>query len=136
MDVDTRNGYSMSTEYKLANPMIYTWLKEKAKQLRQYPTEAETILWEGLRNKKSGFVFKRQYIIDEYIVDFICLARKLIVEVDGKYHSKGEQQELDSIREQRLKAMGFRLLRFTNEEIMCNNDSVLTKIKQALNECI
>lgn len=136
MDVDTRNGYSMSTEYKLANPMIYTLLKEKAKQLRQYPTEAETILWEGLRNKKSGFVFKRQYIIDEYIVDFICLARKLIVEVDGKYHSKGEQQELDSIREQRLKAMGFRLLRFTNEEIMCNNDSVLTKIKQALNECI
>lgn len=136
MDVDTRNGYSMSTEYKLANPMIYTLLKEKAKQLRQYPTEAETILWEGLRNKKSGFVFKRQYIIDEYIVDFICLARKLIVEVDGKYHSKGEQQELDSIREQRLKAMGFRLLCFTNEEIMCNNDSVLTKIKQALNECI
>lgn len=136
MDVDTRNGYSMSTEYKLANPMIYTLLKEKAKQLRQYPTEAETILWEGLRNKKSGFVFKRQYIIDEYIVDFICLARKLIVEVDGKYHSTGEQQELDSIREQRLKAMDFRLLRFTNEEIMCNNDSVLTKIKQALNECI
>ncbi len=136
MDVDTRNGYSMSTEYKLANLMIYTLLKEKAQQLRQYPTEAETILWEGLRNKKSGFVFKRQYIIDEYIVDFICLARKLIVEVDGKYHSTGEQQELDSIREQRLKAMGFRLLRFTNEEIMCNNDSVLTKIKQALNECI
>ncbi len=136
MDVDTRNGYSMSTEYKLANLMICTLLKEKAQQLRQYPTEAETILWEGLRNKKSGFVFKRQYIIDEYIVDFICLARKLIVEVDGKYHSTGEQQELDSIREQRLKAMGFRLLRFTNEEIMCNNDSVLTKIKQALNECI
>lgn len=69
-------------------------------------------------------------------MDFICLARKLIVEVDGKYHSTGEQQELDSIREQRLKAMVFRLLRFTNEEIMCNNDSVLTKIKQALNECI
>lgn len=116
--------------------MIYTLLKEKAKQLRQYPTEAEIILWEGLRNKKSGFVFKRQYIIDEYIVDFICLARKLIVEVDGKYHSTGEQQKLDSIREQRLKAMGFRLLRFTIEEIMCNNDSVLTRIKQALNECI
>lgn len=49
----------MSTEYKLANPVIYTLLKEKAKQLRQYSTEAETILWEGLRNKKSGFVFKR-----------------------------------------------------------------------------
>lgn len=114
--------------------MIYTLLKEKAKQLRQYPTEAETILWKGLRNKKSGFVFKRQYIIDEYIVDFICLARKLIVEVDGKYHSTGEQQELDSIREQRLKAMGFRILRFTNEEVLCGNDNVLTKIKQALNE--
>jgi len=126
----------MSTEYKLANPMIYTLLKEKAKHLRQYPTEAEIILWEGLRNKKSGFVFKRQYIIDEYIVDFICLERKLIIELDGKYHSTGEQQELDNIREQRLKAMDFRLLRFTNEEVLCNNDSVLTKIKQALNECI
>ena len=134
--MNIRNEYSMSTEYKLANPMIYTLLKEKAKHLRQYPTEAEIILWEGLRNKKSVFVFKRQYIIDEYIVDFICLERKLIIELDGKYHSTGEQQELDNIREQRLKAMDFRLLRFTNEEVLCNNDSVLTKIKQALNECI
>ena len=116
--------------------MIYILLKEKARHLRQYPTEAETILWEGLRNKKSGFVFKRQYIIDEYIVDFICLERKLIIEVDGKYHSAGEQQELDAIREQRLKAIGFRILRFTNEEVIRNNDSVLITIKQALNECI
>ncbi len=79
-----------------------------------------------------GVIFKRQYIIDEYIVDFVCLDKKLIVEIDGGYHSTGEQQEFDINREYRLTTLGFHILRFSNGEVMVSPDSVTNKIKQSL----
>lgn len=124
----------MSTIYNVANPMTYLLLKENAKRMKQYPTEAECVMWELIRRKQLGVVFKRQYIIDEYIVDFVCLERRLVIEIDGGYHSTGEQQESDANRDSRLAALGYRVLRFSNGEVMMQPDNVVTKIKQALNE--
>ena len=124
-----------STVFNVANPMIYNLLKENAKHNRQYATEAEHVLWELLRKKQLGVVFKRQYIIDEYIVDFVCLSQKLIIEVNGEYHSMKEQQEQDKMREQRLRNMGYCILRFTNSEVMVSPNSVVDTIKQSLASC-
>ena len=124
----------MSTIYNVANPMTYLLLKEKAKHMKQNPTEAESVMWELIRRKQLGVIFKRQYIIDEYIVDFVCLERRLVIEIDGGYHSTGEQQESDANRDSRLAALGYRVLRFSNGEVMMQPDNVVTKIKQALNE--
>ena len=124
----------MSTIYNVANPTIYLLLKENAKHMKQNPTEAESVMWELIRRKQLGVIFKRQYIIDEYIVDFVCLERRLVIEIDGGYHSTGEQQESDANRDSRLAALGYRVLRFSNGEVMMQPDNVVTKIKQALNE--
>ncbi len=122
----------MGTIYNVANPMVYPLLREKAKGMKKNPTEAERVMWELLRRKQLGVAFKRQYIIDEYIVDFVCLEKSLIVEVDGAYHSTSEQKELDRNRENRLTALGYRFVRFTNDEVMVCPDGVILKIKQAL----
>lgn len=114
--------------------MTYLLLKENAKHMKQNPTEAESVMWELIRRKQLGVIFKRQYIIDEYIVDFVCLERRLVIEIDGGYHSTGEQQESDANRDSRLAALGYRVLRFSNGEVMMQPDNVVTKIKQALNE--
>lgn len=90
-------------------------------------------MWALLRRKQLGVIFRRQYIIDEYIVDFVYLSRQLIVEVDGKYHNAPEQIEADSIREERLRSLGFRIIRFTNEEILVFPEQVINKIKNELN---
>ena len=114
--------------------MLYGLLKENAHSNRKNLTEAESVLWSLLRGKQLGLIFRRQYIIDEYIVDFVCLSKQLIVEVDGKYHLTEEQQELDEKRESRLKQLGFSMLRFTNEEVCITPDKVIEKIKSTLNE--
>jgi 5-methyltetrahydrofolate--homocysteine methyltransferase len=70
-----------------ADPIYYEELKLRARHNRNNPTEAESYLWEILRDKKmDGYKFRRQHIIGKYIVDFICLSKSLIVEVDGGYH--------------------------------------------------
>lgn len=122
----------MSTEYKVANPMVYTLLKENAKHMKQYPTEAESVVWELVRRKQLGVVFKRQYIIDEYIVDFVCLDKHIVIEIDGGYHLTEEQQERDKNRDERLVALGYKVLRFSNSEVLGAPDIVLGDIKQEI----
>ena len=85
-----------------------------------------------LRRKQVGALFRRQYIIDQYIVDFVCLREKLIIEIDGAYHFTDEQQKEDFVREQRLSALGFRILRFRNEEVFFAPNQVVEKIKETL----
>ena len=74
--------------------------------------------------------FNRQYVIYDYIVDFICLEKKLIIEIDGGYHSEYEQIEKDEHRTEKLEAMGFKVIRFANEEIFANIEWVINKIKE------
>ncbi|PJR03219.1 leucine--tRNA ligase [Avrilella dinanensis] len=107
-------------------------LINEAKRMRKEPTETEDILWQELRNNSLGDKFRRQHLIDDFIVDFVCLSKKIVVEVDGGYHSTPEQKEYDEQRTIILNKRGFKVIRFTNEEVSNNLQSVLQKIKSEL----
>lgn len=102
------------------------------RDLRKSSTEAEQILWEYLRNNKLGVKFKRQHSIGNYIPDFYCASKRLIIELDGAAHTEKEQKEKDEERDKNLKEMNFSVLRFLNSEVETNIDSVIKKIKTYL----
>jgi len=105
-------------------------LQERARELRRNMTPAEKILWEKLRhNRLNGLQFRRQQIINPYIVDFYCHAKALVVEVDGDIHDL--QQDYDAERSSYLIARGFRVLRVTNDDVKKNLVTVLQKISEA-----
>ena len=118
--------------YKTADPALYEQLKEKAEEMRKNPTEAESAMWEMLRGKNLDAKFRRQHIIGDYIVDFVCLDKQLVVELDGGYHNDSEQKELDRQRTKSLQSKGFSVLRFTNEEVLGNTGETLSIISNAL----
>lgn len=105
--------------------------RRMAKELRQNMTPTERILWQLLRtNKLAGWHFRRQQIIDGFIVDFYCHAASLIVEVDGGIHET--QKEQDAERDAHLVSRGFRVLRVTNDEVNRDIEGVLKKILENL----
>lgn len=93
------------------------------------PTDAELLLWQQLRDRALGTKFCRQYIIADYIVDFVSLEYMLIIEVDGAYHSESEQKEYDEGRSTRLKSLGFKVIRISNEEVCNSIEQVIETIK-------
>lgn len=105
-------------------------LIKKAQENRNNPTEAERALWSQLRNKNLDHKFRQQHLIDDFIVDFVCLRQKLIVEVDGGIHET--TKEYDEERTKILNEKGFKVIRFKNEEVIGNMDSVLEKISNEL----
>lgn len=109
-------------------------LINEAKKMRKEPTQAEDILWQTLRNNQLGDKFRRQHLIDNFIVDFVCLSKKLIIEVDGGYHNDANQKEYDEQRTLILNEKGFDVVRFTNEEVISNTQSVIEKIKVELSQ--
>jgi very-short-patch-repair endonuclease len=100
-----------------------------ARKLRKNLTEEEKKLWYHLRLRNLGVKFRRQVPIGKYIVDFACLNRKLIIEIDGGQHLENKK---DSIRDDWLESKGFKVLRFWNNEVFENIESVLEKIKEAI----
>ena len=105
--------------------------REFARLLRKQPTKAENILWERLRGSRfHGANFRRQVPFDRYVADFYCHAAKLVVELDGKQHELFS--DYDAGRTAVLERMGVRVLRFTNEEVCNDLDSVLTRIHAEL----
>ena len=118
--------------YRLAHPASYATLKEFSHELRKWATEAESALWTALRGKNLGQKFRRQHIIGDFIVDFVCLEKQLVIEVDGGYHYTDKQKEADALRTQILNDLGFREIRFSNEEILHNTDSVIEQISTEL----
>lgn len=114
--------------YNTVSPDLYTLLKEYIKENRHSPTEAETVLWEHLRGKSTGYKFRRQHAIGDFIADFVCLSERLIIEVDGEYHNDPQQVEYDQIRTRALNAMGYDVLRFSNEEILGSPEDVIEAI--------
>jgi DNA ligase-associated DEXH box helicase len=96
------------------------------------PTEAEDTLWQQLRAKKLGYKFRRQHIVLGYIPDFVCIEKKLIIEVDGGYHNDVDQHEFDTGREEYLIENGYKVLRFTNEEVLGDLGRVVNKIREQL----
>ena len=123
----------MNDELRWAASDRYSLLKDWARENRKNPTEAETILWEQIRNRNLKTKFFRQYIIADFIVDFVSLEAKLIIEVDGAYHSEYEQQQYDEGRTERLESIGFKVIRFTNKEVILQTDQVIDTIKNVLN---
>lgn len=122
-----------SPGWHTANPEIYEELKTRAKNLRENETETEKKLWEELRSKNlGGYKFRRQHIIGSYVVDFVCLTKKVVVELDGKYHLGANQKVQDAKREEDLTDLGFDILRFKNDEVLEKIDQVKNKILEVL----
>lgn len=106
----------------------------RARALRQQSSEAEKTLWEHLRARRlNGYKFRRQVVIETYIVDFICVEAKLVVEADGGQHT--EQMTYDAVRTARLEQLGYRITRFWNHEILAELDTVLEQISASLIVC-
>ncbi len=117
--------------YKTAHPASYGLLKQYSDYMRHNPTEAESALWDLLRGKALERKFRRQHAIGDFIVDFVCLNEQLVIEVDGGYHLIPKQQEADRLRTMILNDMGFKELRFTNEQIIGDPEHVIEIIRQA-----
>ncbi|UCG99004.1 MAG: endonuclease domain-containing protein [Burkholderiales bacterium] len=99
--------------------------KKFSASLRRQPTDAERLLWQRLRGEQLGAKFRRQHPYLGYVLDFVCLERKLVIEVDGSQHA---ESETDEKRDRDLRASGFRVLRFWNNEVITQTDAVLERI--------
>jgi cyclase len=100
-----------------------------AKKLRDNPTNAEATLWTYLKQKQSGYKFRRQHPLSTFIADFYCHELKLIIEVDGGIHKETSVAKYDADRQKYLEDMGISFLRFTNEEVEINISTVIQKIE-------
>jgi very-short-patch-repair endonuclease len=102
---------------------------QRARRLRKNATDAEKVFWNSVRNQQMGTKFRRQWPIAGFVVDFVCLDRKLIVEIDGGQH-------LDNIRDERrtvvLNELGFRVVRYWNHEVLANIAGVLENLRGLL----
>ncbi|MGH8593647.1 MAG: endonuclease domain-containing protein [Gammaproteobacteria bacterium] len=108
-------------------------LKGLARALRREQTQAEQCLWHRLRGRRlEGFKFRRQQILGPYIVDFLCIRAKLVIEIDGGQHAG--QTEHDRLRSQYLQGLGYRVIRFWNNEVLRDMDAVLERIRAVLME--
>jgi phosphoribosylformylglycinamidine synthase I len=106
--------------------------KKVGSQTRKQPTDAENLLWQALRNRQvAGQKFRRQHAIGQFIVDFVCLETSLIIEVDGDVHSEANQAEYDQGSTHELESLGYRIIRFSNEDILQRLPHVLMTIEQA-----
>lgn len=112
--------------FKGASSIIF----KRAESLRERMTEAECLLWEELRNKKFPVKFRRQHPLGKYIADFYCHKLKLVIELDGSIHLKPEVKAYDKNREDEIRSLGLTVVRFKNEEVIYNMQSVLAKISK------
>ncbi len=118
---------------KYPSPGLNKPLRQRARELRSLQTPAEKRLWYYLKGKQLGFKFRRQHVIDHFIVDFYCAEARLVIELDGAVHNyTGER---DVARQEHLEEFGLRFLRFTNDDVMHNLEGVIAAIKRALIGC-
>ena len=115
----------MKTIYN--DPIVWNYLKDKARENRKKPTFAEKLVWNILRFQNLGVKFRRQHVIYNYIVDFVCLEFGLIIEIDGNSHL--ESQDYDNNRTLDLENLGFKFIRFNNIDVLERNNWVEEQIK-------
>jgi very-short-patch-repair endonuclease len=126
-------GGVSATELSMDDPKpiwtISPKLRSNARVLRKNSTDAERILWSELRGHRLlGVGFRRQAPIDRYIVDFVCHAAHLVIELDGGQHFSTEGEQRDASRSAAIEAKGFQILRFANNDVMTNRAGVLETI--------
>ncbi len=109
---------------------VWHRLKPSVQEMRKNPTPAEEALWQRLRGEQLGTKFRRQHSIDRFIVDFYAREPRLIIEVDGPIHET--QREYDALRQSILEELGYRVLRFTNDQVLQNIEQVIATIRAAL----
>ena len=124
---------STKNKDKESLPYVANCIKGFAAEHRKNPTKAEAILWKHLKGRQlDDCKFRRQYVIGNVIVDFACIDKKLVVEVDGQYHDNKEAVGYDKHRTKFIKDSGYEILRFSNEEVLWNTEAVVEKIFKAL----
>jgi very-short-patch-repair endonuclease len=106
-----------------------------AEDLRKNQTQAEDILWKQLKKfRHEGFTFRRQHPIDIFIADFYCHKIKLVIEVDGEIHFDSTAQEHDNGRTGELERFGIKVIRYTNDQVLENQELIINKIRTLINE--
>lgn len=122
-----KNPLLSDNMWKDASGIVFS----NAKELRKSPTKAEEVMWLTLRNNHlKGYKFRRQHPLLHYVVDFYCHQLKLVVEIDGEYHQTVEQTKLDKERTVNIEFQGLDVIRFTNDEVLTDIDTVLNKIRE------
>ncbi len=133
-------GGVSATEVSMVDPEHPDWkvsarLRSNAQALRENSTDVERILWSALRNHRlNGASFRRQVPIKNFIADFVCHAAKLVIEIDGGQHFSDEAERRDAARSAVIEAQGFKVLRFSNHDVMTNRAGVLETIAAAVAE--
>lgn len=120
-------GSGVSMFYK-SFPIIFA----NARKLRNEPTSSEIIFWNLLKQHFSGFRFKRQHPISQYIADFYCHKLKLVIEIDGNIHLTEEAKNSDKLRDEYMLSLDLKIMRFTNEEVCKNSELVIQKLKDMI----
>jgi very-short-patch-repair endonuclease len=136
-DAAIRNSDSLNVGelYQAADPLTYDTLKKFVSELRKNGTKAEKIMWDRLRGDRlKGYSFRRQHIIGNFIVDFVCLAKKLVIEIDGNFHQLPAHQISDEDRTLWLQMKGYKVIRFTNDQVLFQINIVLNTIAEALDQ--
>ncbi|MEK7353219.1 MAG: endonuclease domain-containing protein [Chloroflexota bacterium] len=115
----------------LTSPELWEKLKPLARQMRKESTDAERVLWRHLRRRQLlGHRFRRQHSVERFIVDFYCAEAGVVVEVDGPIHQYSREE--DRIRQAYIESVGLRVLRFSNDQVCHNLESVMSCISTAL----
>ena len=128
----TKKIMGKKKQWMVADPIEYRLLKANAKENRKKMTDAENAFWLLVKNNTLGERCLRQFVIGDYIVDFLFRRSKVVVEIDGGYHNNENQKLADDIRTEWLKQMGYRVIRFTNEEVLFNEVDMINKLKALL----
>jgi ATP-dependent DNA helicase RecG len=119
-------------KYEKSHPLIYKFIKGLQKERKKQTKEAEQLLWEQLKAKKLVLEFRRQYVLNEIIIDFLCISKLLIIEIDGEHLYTNEREEAAVLRTAILQELGFRVIRFKQKEVTGNIKEVIEKILQEL----
>ncbi|GAA3969127.1 hypothetical protein GCM10022407_13860 [Hymenobacter antarcticus] len=130
-DLDEKGG-TVQDDVFTTSGKNWEYLKEFGRAMRKVPTEAEELLWNELRGQKTGAKFRRQHAIDSFIVDFVSIPDKLVVEVDGGIHDEANQREYDAGRTEILQELGYKVLRFSNYQVLHETQTVVREIQRNL----
>lgn len=120
----------MVRRYRPLNPRHAAIIAERAQCMRQAPSTSEQALWAALSGSKLGVGFRRQFVVGHFIADFAAPSRHLIVEVDGGYHA--ERTKADAARDEKLRRLGWRVLRVSAQEVLARLPHVVEAIRAAL----
>jgi very-short-patch-repair endonuclease len=131
-----RNEFEIIVKKDKLNDMHFgadAFAFRKAEELRISMTKAEKVLWEEIRNNKlDGLKFRRQHPIGRFIVDFYCHKLKIVIELDGDIHKKGNIRENDINRQNELEELGLKIIRFNNNEVINNIANVIKTIQEVI----